>query len=90
MTDKKDNVVVLGFHADNGNMITPTQLLEEVIRELADPESAIYKTKKVVVLLLNDDDRIFSVLYRQCGCKCSEMLALVDCFKKKVFNLMGY
>jgi len=86
----KDNVVVLGWHADRASMMTPVQLLEEVVKELKDETSDVYNTKKVIVLLLNDNENRFQVLFRQCGLKCSEMLSTVEVFKRTVFKLMGY
>lgn len=88
MTDK-DNVVVLALHSNNGIDLTPKQLLEEVLREIDDENSTIYKNKKILILCLNDENQ-FTVRFRQCGLKCSEMLSMLTVCKQIIFKLMGY
>jgi hypothetical protein len=89
MTTEESNVAILGFQANNSFMVEPLQVIEDVKKELKDKNSEIYGAKKLVVLIV-DDENGYGIRFRQCQMKSSQLIAMCEIFKADVLKLMGY
>mgnify|MGYP005803625425 CR=1 FL=1 len=68
-------------------MVNPEVMLRDV---LADLESGKLRTKKLLLIVIDDTDGNYVVGFRSSQLKCSEILAAADILKSMMRRLMGY
>lgn len=87
MEPEKTKVVGIAEKANNSLLVNPEVMLREL---LADIESGKLKTRKLIVVLVDDNSGHFDVGFRACQLRGSEVVASMEFCKNLVMRIMGY
>ncbi|MCP4374045.1 MAG: hypothetical protein GY797_38960 [Deltaproteobacteria bacterium] len=80
----------IGHLKDDALLVTPEQCIKSVLEDDLGKRGAFKNGKKVIVIALDDTDGDYNISFSQGGFRMSELLSLMDVFKKHVLGIMGY
>jgi len=92
MTELKiaPKIKVLGSECNNGKIMTPEQMLNEVLSQIKNKERIYGTANKAIVILLDDtnEDYPYTTTWHQAGMKMSECLSLSIVTQRKFLEEM--
>lgn len=86
-----DNIESLGYRANNAKMISPEMALKDCLENDIGKRGAFVKGKKLLIIALDDtDEEDYSFSFNQAGMTFSEIVVLIEVFKKFMIEEMGF
>lgn len=73
----------INAHKNNALLMSPTDALHEA---LSDISKGVFKPSKLIVIMLDDSDDMYSTRFVQAGMKMSEVVALLEVQKHNIIT----
>ena len=88
-SDDKPIVSLAEFH-NNGKLDTPKRLLEDALKRVDQEDNIIGRSKKLLILAIDEDEGDYDVGFMQAGMKMSECIALMRVAEQIFLEQMNY
>lgn len=88
MSDK--TIISMSEKLNDASMRSPKQALEDSIKNIEQGRGAFEKSKKALIITLDDTDGQYAISFEQAGMKMSECIGLCEITKQLFLEEMGY